>query len=339
MNRFMTPVEVPVLPWQTGYRQKNLFMGSCFTENIGELMASLAFDVNVNPFGIIYNPVSISKAILRLIDGSPFVKDDLFEHNGLWHSYMHHGRFSGDSADEVLKSINSRLETGSQYIRNAGFLFVTLGSAWIYEHKATGEVVANCHKVPSREFRRFRLSLGETVESLRSALDKLWEINSGIKVIFTVSPVRHTSDGAIENQLSKSVLLLAADALVKGYGPERCAYFPSYELVMDELRDYRFYAGDMVHISSEATQYIWEKFAEVSVDRESTDIMAGVVAINKAVEHRPFNRVTKEHLSFLEKTRSKLLTISTNYPYISLTGPNQFLDREISLVSEALARR
>lgn len=335
----MTPVDVPVLPWQTSYRQKNLFMGSCFTENIGELMAALAFDVNVNPFGILYNPVSISKAILRLIDGSPFVKDDLFEHNGLWHSYMHHGRFSGDSVAEVLTCINNSLEKGSQYIRNAGFLFVTLGSAWIYENKANGEVVANCHKVPSSEFRRFRLSLGETVESLRSALDKLWEINSEIKVIFTVSPVRHTSDGAIENQLSKSVLLLAVDALVKGYGPKRCAYFPSYELVMDELRDYRFYAGDMVHISSEATQYIWEKFAEVSVERESIDIMAMVVAINRAVEHRPFNRITKEHLSFLEKTRSKLLAITTKYPYISLTGPQQFLDREISLVSEALALR
>ncbi len=332
----MTPVDVPELPWQTSYRQKNLFLGSCFTENIGELMASLAFDVNVNPFGILYNPVSIAKAILRLIQGSPFVKDDLFEHNGLWHSYMHHGRFSGDSAAEVLTCINNSLETGSQYILNAGFLFVTLGSAWIYEHKATGEVVANCHKVPAREFRRFRLSLGETVEGLRSALDKLWEVNSDIKVIFTVSPVRHTSDGAIENQLSKSVLLLAVDALVKGYGPRRCAYFPSYELVMDELRDYRFYAGDMVHLSPVAIHYIWEKFAEVSVDLESHDIMAGVVAINKAVEHKPFNRITKEHLAFLEKTRSKLLTITTNYPYISLSAPQQFLDREVSQVSEAL---
>ncbi len=335
----MTPVDVPGLPWQTGYQHKNLFLGSCFTENIGELMASLAFDVNVNPFGILYNPVSISNTILRLLDGSPFVKDDLFEHNGLWHSYMHHGRFSGVSADDVLPGINSHLEMGSQYIRNAGFLFITLGSSWIYELKATGEVVANCHKVPATQFRRFRLSLGETVESLRSALDKLWEINSAAKVIFTVSPVRHTNDGAIGNQLSKSVLLLAVDALVKGYGAGRCAYFPSYELVMDELRDYRFYASDMVHLSPEAVQYIWEKFTDVAVDRESIDIMAAVDAINKAVGHRPFNRITKEHLVFLEKTRRKLLTIITNYPYISLAGAHQFLDREIRLVSEALALR
>jgi len=333
----MTPVDVPELPWHTGYQQKNLFLGSCFTENIGEIMASLAFNVNVNPFGILYNPVSISNAILRLLDGSPFVKDDLFEYNGLWHSYMHHGRFSGVSADDVLPGINSHLEMGSQYIRNAGFLFITLGSAWIYELKTTGVVVANCHKVPATEFRRFRLSLGETVESLRSALDKLWEINSEIKVILTVSPIRHTSDGAIENQLSKSVLLLAVDALVKGYGSGRCAYFPSYELVMDELRDYRFYAGDMVHLSPVAIQFVWEKFAEVTIDKESTEIMAGIFAINKAIEHKPFNKITKEHLAFLEKTRNKLLTIITNYSYISLAGAQQFLDSEISLVREALA--
>lgn len=336
MSQFRTLVDIQRNLNQTGYRHKNLFLGSCFTENIGETMELLGYDVDINPFGILYNPVSISKCILRLIEGKPFDISELFQHNGLWHSYMHHGRFSGETSEAVVLKINDRLSQSSQNIREAGFLFVTLGTAWIYELKTTGEVVSNCHKVPAREFRRFRLSVGETVEDLRNSLDAVWSVNPELKVVFTVSPIRHTSDGATENQLSKATLLLAADALVKGYGADRVYYFPSYELVMDELRDYRFYAEDMVHLSNVAVQFIWKKFEEAAIDSESKEISEKVGSINKGLEHRPFNRCTPEHLLFLENTLAKVLAISNNFPYIKLEKPKQMLVGEIENIRQVL---
>jgi hypothetical protein len=339
MSQFSTPVEIQRMPNQTGYRQKNLFMGSCFTENMGEAMELLGYDVDINPFGILYNPVSISKSILRLVEGKPFETFELFQHNTLWHSYMHHGRFSDDTSEAVLHKINSRLLRSSQYIREAGFLFITLGTAWIYELKTTGEVVSNCHKVPAREFCRFRLSVGETVEALRNALDAVWAVNPELRVVFTVSPIRHTSDGATENQLSKATLLLAADALVKGYGPDRCYYFPSYELVMDELRDYRFYAEDMVHLSNVAVQFIWKKFEEAAIESESREISEKVVAINKALEHRPFNRFTPEHLLFLENTLAKIVAIFNSFPFIKLEKQQKMLVGEIEKIRNVLKNK
>lgn len=336
MSQFRTPVEIQRMPNQTGYRHKNLFLGSCFTENIGEALELLGYDVDINPFGILYNPVSISRCLLRLVEGEPFNTSELFQYNGLWHSYMHHGRFSGQTSETVLHKINSRLLQSSQNIRKAGFLFITLGTAWIYELKNTGEVVSNCHKVPAREFRRFRLSVSETVEALRNALYAVWSINPELRVVFTVSPIRHTSDGAVENQLSKATLLLAADALVKGLGLDRVYYFPSYELVMDELRDYRFYSEDMVHLSNVAVQFIWKKFELAAIDTESREISEKVGAINRALEHRPFNRFTPEHLLFLENTLAKVLALSSNFPYIKLEKQKQILVDEIENIRKVL---
>ena len=339
MSQFRTIVEVPALPWRTGYPLKNMFLGSCFTENIGGIMKSLEFNTDVNPFGIIYNPVSIARGIERLIRGKAFTMQELFSHNGLWHSFMHHGRFSDKDPGVALNCINQRLLQSSQYLHEADFLILTLGTAWIYEYRETGEVVANCHKVPSKQFRRFRLTTGEVVDALKPVLETLFQVNPGIKVIFTVSPIRHTSDGAVENQLSKATLLLAADALVRGFGPGHCAYFPSYELVMDELRDYRFYAADMVHLSDVAVQFIWEKFANAFTDLESQAVMDRIEAINRAIAHKPFNPETPEHLRFLENTMMKLLALSDEFSYISLSVQKETLIRETEAIRAALAAR
>lgn len=336
MSQFRIPVDVPELMRKTGYGKKNMFMGSCFTENIGEKMTSLFYDVDINPFGILYNPVSISNNLLRLIDGKLLSENDLFNHNGLWHSFMHHGRFSGPSSHEVIEKINGRLLSSTSYLSKTDFLFITLGTAWIYELRSTGEIVANCHKVPSGEFRRFRLTVGETVDSLKNMLEKLWSFNPGVYVVFTVSPIRHTNDGATGNQLSKSTLLLAVDALVKGFGDNRCAYFPSYELVMDELRDYRFYAADMVHLSEVAIDYIWEKFVSAAIDKDSITIGQNIEAIKKALNHRPFNKNTPAHLHFLENTLRKIVELTTNFPYIGISGAIPELENEINMVKAAL---
>jgi hypothetical protein len=329
MIQFSTPVEITPLPWQTGYRHKNMLIGSCFTENIGEKMKNLFYSTDINPFGILYNPVSIARCLRRMTNKRKFASEDLFIHDGIWHSYQHHGRFSDENHDKALDLINNRLLQSAAYLREAQFLFITLGTALIYELKATGEIIANCHKMPSDIFRRFRLTVTETVETLQEALDELFASNPGIRVIFTVSPIRHLKDGASGNQLSKATLLLAVDALVRGFGQDRCAYFPSYEIVMDELRDYRFYADDMTHLSSVATQYIWNRFEEIIIDKESREISRQIAPIIKAMEHRPFNRNTPMHQAFLAKTLKKVHELSDNYPYIQLLAAKEHFEKEI----------
>lgn len=318
MKIFRTPVEPPELAWKTGYKAKNIFMGSCFTENMGERMAKLCFAADVNPFGIVYNPASMAQSLLRLVKNEPFAESDLVFRDGLWHSFMHHGSFSGIDKNAVLESINHRLEAGHKFLKQADFLFITLGTAWVFELKNTGMVVSNCHKFPASNFCHFRLGVTEIVDFLHESLDAVWKINPALRAVFTVSPIRHLKDGAVENQLSKSTLLLAVDSLVHGFG-DKCAYFPAYEIVMDELRDYRFYADDMVHISAAAIDYIWEKFEKAAIDKESREIAQKISDLHKDMNHKPFNPKSKTYRDFLEKTLAKINDVSRNYSYINLS--------------------
>lgn len=294
-------------------------MGSCFAENIGERMTNLCFETDVNPFGIIYNPASLAQSLLRLVKNEPFSESDLAFNDGLWHSFMHHGNFSGDNKTEVITKINNRLKFSREFLKQASFLFITLGTARIFERKETETVVSNCHKFPASCFCNSRLSVTEIVNLMSESFSAVWKINPDIKVIFTVSPIRHLKDGAVENQLSKSTLLLAIDNLVHHFG-DKCAYFPSYEIVMDELRDYRFYAEDMTHISPVAVDYIWEKFEKTVIDKESMDIIKKISDMRKSLQHRPFNPKMKAYRDFLEKTLAKIDDISNNYPYINLSS-------------------
>ena len=277
-------------------------MGSCFTENVGTRMSILKYDVDINPFGILYNPVSVANGLRILLENKIFQPEDLVEHKGLWHSFFHHGRFSGTNIKETLSKINTRINHSATHLKNTNFLFLTFGTSWIYEYKKTGEIVSNCHKIPAQEFKRFRLTPGEIIEEYRKLLPKIWEINPEIKVVFTVSPIRHWKDGAIENQLSKATLLLAIERIIQGFGNKKCAYFPAYEIVMDELRDYRFYAEDMIHISEVAINHIWSIFEQNLIEEKSRKIAKQVEKINKALNHKPFNPFSKEYIDFLEHT-------------------------------------
>ena len=312
-NKFQTLVDIPEFKWKTGYRKKNLFMGSCFTENVGTRMEKLKYDTDINPFGILYNPISVANGLRILLEEKEFQKEDLIEHDGLWHSFFHHGRFSGTNPEETLEKINKRIHQSSTFLKRTDFLFLTFGTSWIYEYKRTGKTVSNCHKIPANEFKRFRLTIGEIVEEYRELLSDIWEINPEMKVVFTVSPIRHWKDGAVENQLSKATLLLSIDRLIQGFGSERCAYFPAYEIVMDELRDYRFYADDMIHLSEVAIDHIWSVFEENLVDKESISISGKVQKITKALHHRPFNPNSIEHLDFLEHTLKQIENLERNY--------------------------
>lgn len=319
ISKFHTTVDIPVFSSQTGYAKKNMFLGSCFTENIGNRMAALKFNVDINPFGILYNPVSVANGLRILMEGELFKSEDLIEVDGLWHSFFHHGRFSSPNKEETLDSINIRLKSSAEFLKTTNFLFITFGTAWVYKYKKTGQTVSNCHKIPAFEFERVRLSVDEIVQEYKELFAEIRKINPAIQVIFTVSPIRHWKDGAVENQRSKAILMLAIDTLIRGFGHDFCSYFPAYEIVMDELRDYRFYAPDMLHISDVAIEYIWEKFEKSLIDTESRNIAKKVDKIVKAAFHKPLHSGTHEYYRFLVKMHEKALQLEHNNQHLDLT--------------------
>jgi hypothetical protein len=328
VSKFQTLVEVPKYRWQTGYSQKCIFMGSCFTENIGTRMEKLKYDVDINPFGILYNPFSVSNGLRILLQQKEFKAEDLIFADGLWHSFSHHGRFSSADENEALEQINSRIKSSAGFLKNAGFLFITFGTAWIYKFKKTGQPVSNCHKIPAKEFERVRLNVDEIVDEYRDLLTEIRKVNPSIKVVFTVSPIRHWKDGAIENQRSKAVLLLTIDKLINEFGDDYCAYFPAYEIVMDELRDYRFYAEDMIHISDVAVEHIWEKFQSALIDKESQQIAAHVQKIVKAASHRPIHKNTTEYNQFLLQMKKQIEDLETKYKHLNFTAEKVYFKTE-----------
>jgi hypothetical protein len=337
MSKFQTIVEVPNFKWETGYSKKNMFMGSCFTENIGSRMSDLNYDVDINPFGILYNPVSVANGIRILLEKKEFENSDLIQNNGLWHSFFHHGRFSDVDDKKVLDKINHRINYSSNHLKTTDYLFITFGTAWVYNYTRTGETVSNCHKIPDKEFERVRLSADQIAKEYTGLIDQIKNINPAIKLIFTVSPIRHWKDGAIENQRSKATLLLAVDQIIKNR-KDICDYFPSYEIMMDELRDYRFYAEDMLHISDVAVNHIWEKFEAAFLSDESRNISKKIKKIKTAVNHRPFNQFTSEHLEFLKTQLSKTKLLEKNYPLVNLgkekqTFINQIMETEKGMLN------
>jgi len=329
MNRFFTEVEVNDVGWKMSYRDKIMLLGSCFSENIGEKLKHRKFQVDVNPFGIVYNPLSVTKSIRILLSGKTYRQEDLFENSGIWGSFDHHGRFSSTSAVQTLSTINDRLEYSRAFLRESAYLLITLGTSWVYELKATGKVVSNCHKLPAADFKRFRITPGEIVDEFREVLAALWKFNPELKVLFTVSPVRHLKDGAVGNQLSKATLLLATDRLITGFGSERCAYFPSYEIMMDELRDYRFYAPDLLHLNQVAVDHIWERFARVLISENCRKMVKSVLKIVKAREHRPFNPETADYKNFLEHNLNEIRELTINFPYLNFDEEKKHFEREL----------
>ncbi len=261
--KLQTPVENGRGAVSISLKDKIFVLGSCFADNIGGKMVDLGFDVCVNPFGTIYNPVSVCNSIARLTSGIPFTEDEcvpMGAGSDLIGSFSHHTSFARRTDDEFLNVANACLEEASRRWKAATKVIITLGTAWIYEYTRSGEVVSNCLKINAKEFTRRRLTVRETTALLMNMVAR----HPDKEFIFTVSPIRHLKDGAHGNQLSKSTLLLALDEVIAKF-PERCEYFPAYEIVLDELRDYRFYAPDMVHPSEQAVDYLWTRFAGFAV--------------------------------------------------------------------------
>lgn len=315
MNRFYTSVEMPEgLPRFSG-RERLLLMGSCFATNIGTKLVEAKFACDVNPYGVLYNPMSISAALREALEGKVYRADDLQAHGGLWHSPMHHGDFSAPTAEEALERINTRLEVLREELKGLDVLVATWGTAWVYEDAQTGCIVGNCHKRPERCFRRRRLTVEEVTDDWSDLVRRLRAANPRLRVLLTVSPIRHLRDGLHANQLSKATLLLAADRLVEAM-PDVVGYFPAYELLNDELRDYRFYAADMVHPSDVAVDYVWQRFCEACLTDEARRVMDECDAIRKDLAHKPFRPDSDGYKKFLEQILLKIDRLNEKYPYL-----------------------
>jgi len=298
--KFRTEIEINTSFPKIDYNSKIMFFGSCFAESIGEKFINSGFNVNLNPFGVIYNPASIQENIKLLINEKYLTESDLHFSNNIWYSYNHHGKFSNIDKNDCLTSINDNLKYSSEYLKNTDYVFLTFGTSWVYKLINEGKIVANCHKQPAKIFERYRLSVNEIVESYKDLIVEIKAINKNVKLVFTVSPVRHWKDGANGNQLSKSILLLAIDEIINNTA--NTYYFPSYEIVNDELRDYRFYSDDMIHISTIGVDYIWSKFKNSFFSEETQNLILQVSKLYKALNHRTANLNTEEYKKFIEKS-------------------------------------
>ncbi len=308
--KLTTPVSIPKSDVVLDHQNPSLLIGSCFAQNIGEKLIDHKFNTCINPHGIIFNPISIVNSLQRIIDSSPYLENELTEHNKKWLSLNHHSSFSSFKKEECLSQINDALECAHQHIQNTKTIFITVGSSWVYEFEKIG-VVANCHKIPNKQFSKRLLSVKEIITAFETIKNELKEYN----VVFTVSPVRHAKDGLHENNLSKSTLLLAINNLVEQN--DNYSYFPAYELVIDELRDYRYYKNDLVHPTDLAVNYVWEKFSDCYFSESTQTINDKIQKIKIAVNHRPFNFNSDDHQKFIAKQTQEINTISKEYPFLN----------------------
>lgn len=315
MSNFRTLVQVKPCPFKIDYESKVLAIGSCFAGNIGQKLKNAYFETEINPFGVLYNPVSILNSLNDLISNRRFTAGDLFEYKSLWHSFSHSSIFSDVHVSDCLDNINSRLEYAAEYFRNTNFLLITFGTAWVFEEKTGGMVVSNCHKLPSGHFRRRQLSIDEIVQNYTALIEQLYQLNQDLKIVFTVSPIRHWKDGAHENTISKSILLMAVDAIQKQFND--VFYFPAFEIMMDDLRDYRFYAGDMLHPSEQAVEYIWTLFSEVFMSDETLELKKKLEQLSADLAHRPLHPKSGEYELFLRNLEKRRENIIHQYPFLA----------------------
>lgn len=298
------------------YNSKILSLGSCFAENIGEKFNYFKFQSVVNPFGIIFNPVSIENLISRVVNNQKFTEEDIFFHNDLWHCFEVHSELSNPNKEDFLNSLNQLLKSTNNQITTSTHIIITYGTSWVYRNKASNSIAANCHKVPQSQFDKEILSAETIQKSIQNSINLIQKVNPTCNFLFTISPVRHIKDGFVENQRSKANLIVALqNFLDTEHYKLNNEYFPSYEIMMDELRDYRFYAEDLLHPSQTAIDYIWERFVETQIDETSYSIMEEVATIQKSLAHRPFNPNSKTHQLFLENLNHKIECIQKKIPF------------------------
>lgn len=313
--QFTTKIPVQKSNFPIDYDSKVMLLGSCFAENMGKKFDYFKFQATTNPFGIIFNAVSLEKLIRRAVENRTFTENDIFFHNDLWHCYEVHSELSNSDKDAFLESLNDIIRSTNKQLNDSTHIIITLGTSWVYRNIETNEIVANCHKVPQKQFTKEFLSIHQTEESLQSIISLIHSVNPNCNFIFTVSPVRHIKDGFTENTLSKAHLIAAIHKTITNH-KSNIIYFPSYEIMMDELRDYRFYAEDMLHPNQTAIDYIWIQFFENYISESVFGLMNEICSIQKGLQHRPFNPNTESHQKFVLTLEEKMKRINERLPTI-----------------------
>ncbi|WP_405202851.1 GSCFA domain-containing protein [Dokdonia sp. LLG6352-1] len=308
--------QIPLEPaaHQFGYDHKLLLLGSCFAQNIGDKLSYYKFQAVTNPFGIIFNPVALERLVADAVANKTYTEADVFELDGVWKSFYAHSDKNALTRLGAVIHLQEAQQLLRQQLIDASHLFITLGTAWVYKHLERDEVVANCHKVPQQAFTKKLLSVTEIQQSLSRICELAKTLNPKIEIAITVSPVRHIKDGIVENTRSKSHLLTAVHQLVDS---REASYFPAYEIVMDELRDYRFYASDMVHPSEQAVTYVWERFVEVYAFAKAQQTMKKVAQVQQGLAHRPFNEDSAAHQKFITDLAKKQQALTEVYPFMN----------------------
>lgn len=314
------------------HTDKIMLIGSCFAENIGEKLLSSKFQTLINPNGILFNPISIARALHSYIQ--PETKNQETSHivvpsekpetsNGLFLSFDHHGSFSSTTKEALEHKITSSRKQAHQFLKEAKFLIITFGSAYAYRNIKTNHVVANCHKLPHQDFKKELLSAETIVSEYKSLITELQKFNPALTIIFTVSPVKYLRDGIIENNLSKAILIQSVHQLLTAYCSLPTAYFPAYELVNDDLRDYRFYKEDMAHPNEQAINYVWEKFSDVYFSEETNSLIKNIKDITQAAQHRPINENTEQHQKFKQTYLNKCTELEKKHPHLNFSHEKQ----------------
>jgi len=337
--QFQLPIQIKSPEARITYRDKIMLTGSCFTEHIGNSLGELKFSTLQNPNGILFDPRNVCNSLISYIEDKKYKKEDLFYLNEVWNSWEHHSRFSNINADEALKNINESQQQAFNFLKDADWLIITLGSSFSYRlvsefskvspPNGVGDLeeagVANCHRAPSQWFNKHLLTIDETISLLDTTYHRLKQFNPKLKIIFTISPVRHIRDGVIENNRSKARLIEAVHHMINKF--PGLYYFPAYELVIDVLRDYRFYDVDMVHPNYPATEFVMEKFNESFIDEQTQQLMEEIKKIVIARKHKAFQPETNAHKAFLKTHFEKANELQLKFPFIDLKEEIEYFNK------------
>ena len=327
MIKFRTEIDSSDISLDLNYQSKILFMGSCFTNNIGNQFRENCFDALVNPFGTIYNPLSIASNIELLINKEEQKECDLLFDKELYHNFKFHGSFSHTQVDHALSCMNKSITEGHTFLKEASHLFITFGTSYVFKTLADGKIVSNCHKLPNSHFQRAKADLSYMIDVWRDLLTKLSSFNPSLQVVLTVSPIRHISDGLHQNQVSKAQLILLGDYLCENFA--NATYFPSYEILLDDLRDYRFYENDLVHPNTLSISYIWEMIVNNCFNQDTLILLNKVQKIKKTIIHKPFNNQSDTYKQFLDNSLRELNLLSQKHPYLRMDEMRVLLQNKL----------
>jgi len=333
---FMVNIDLRKPPRQINYEDKILLIGSCFTEHIGNSLEELKFSVLQNPNGILFDPRSVSQSLVSYIENKQYNEKDFFQLNEIWHSWRHHSRFSNTNLNEAVRIVNTSQQRAHQFLKEADWIIVTLGSSFSYrlteesanaggDPKNAGSGVANCHRAPAQWFNKHLMTIDEIILNLENALQQLFQLNPDLNIIFTVSPVRHIRDGVVDNNRSKARLIEVVHQLVNKY--DNLNYFPAYELVIDVLRDYRFFDTDLVHPNYMATEFVLEKFAASFIDEPTQKLMQEIKSLVIARKHKAIQPDTMAHQQFLRTYFEKAKVLKEKYSFLDLDEEIKYFNR------------